>query len=138
MAFGAGKDAVFRLGNVGGVLTDISAFLTDVTAPSIDAQVTETSTLGDNWKEYTRTQIDPGEISCDGIYDPALGTMLHGLATASERAFEYHPQGTATGRIKFSGSALLSSMEMPANIDEAVTISFALQATGVVAVSANP
>ncbi len=138
MAFGAGKDAVFKLGNVGGVLTDISQYLTDVTAPTMDAQVAEVSTLGDNWKEFIRTQIDPGSISMEGIYDPAIGTMLHGLATASERAWEYHPQGTATGRIKFAGSALMSSLEIPSNIDEAVTFSAELQATGAVTVSANP
>jgi len=137
MAFGAGKDAAFKLGNAAGTLIDISAYLTEVTAPTLTAETQETSTLGDAYKEYTRTQVDPGKISFQGVYDPFIGTMLLPLATASERAFEYHPQGTATGKVKYSGSALLTSLEIPAKVDSAVTFSGELIVTGVLVSAAN-
>jgi hypothetical protein len=130
MAFGAAKDAVFKVANVSGTLTDISAYLTSITAPSLDAQTAEVSTLGDAYKEFIRTQVDPGSISVEGIFDPVIGTLLANLGTASERAFEYYPQGTATGKPKYSGSALLTSFETGGGIDDAVTFSAELQVTG--------
>jgi hypothetical protein len=131
MAYGPGKDGVFRVvGPQGGTAIDISAYITSLTAPSIDAQTAETSTLGDNFKEYIRTQVDPGTVSIEGIYDPFIGTFLFPLGTASAGSFEVGPQGTASGKPKFYGTALLSSYEQAGDIDSAVTFSAEFQLTG--------
>lgn len=132
MAFGAGKDAAFYLANAVGAEQNLTTYLTSVTAPSIDAQVAEVSTFGDTWKEFIRTQIDPGKISLEGIYDTFVGTMMMALGTASEKAWSYFPQGSAAGKPKFSGSALLTSYETPSPMEEAVTWSAELQVTGAI------
>lgn len=137
MAFGPGKDAVLKIGNVSGTLTDISAYLTSATAPSLDAATAEVTTLGNAYRAFIRTVVDPGTVSVEGIYDPFIGTLLFNLGTATERAFEYHPQGTATGKQKFTGSALLSSFEIPSGFEDAVTFSGEFQLTGAVTVSNN-
>jgi len=135
MAVGAGKDAAFKITNATGALVELTTYLTSITAPSIDAQVAEVSTLGDSYKEYIRTQVDPGSISMDGIFDTLPGTLLFNLGTAAAGAFEYFPQGTASGKQKWSGSALLTSYEAPSGIDDAVTFSAEFQVTGAITVA---
>lgn len=137
MSFGPGKDAVFKITNATGALTDVSAYLTSCTMPSIDAQTAEVSTLGDAYKEFIRTQVDPGKLSIEGIFDPFMGTLLFNLGTATEKAFEYHPQGTASGKQKFSGSAFLTSFEPGGGIDDAITFSAEFQVTGAITVGTN-
>lgn len=122
---------VFKVTSIPGTLTDISAYLTSVTGPTIDGQTAEVSTLGDAFKEFIRTQTDPGPISVEGIHDPAVGTMLFALGTAAATAFELYPQGSASGKQKISGSALLTSYETGGGIDDAVTFSAEFQVTGV-------
>ena len=135
MAFGPGKDAVFKVTNVSGNLTDISAFLTSVTAPSIDAATAEVTTLGSAYRSFIRTVVDPGKISVEGIFDPVMGTLLFNLGTAAAVAWEFGPQGTATTRQKWTGSALLTSYEVPAGFEDAVTFSAEFQVTGSITAS---
>lgn len=130
MAYSAGKNIVFKVTSVPGTLTDISAYLTNVTGPSVDGQTAETSTLGDTFKEYIRTQTDAGAISIEGIHDPTVGTLLFAMSTAAAAAFELYPQGSASGAQKFSGNALVTSYESGGGIDDAVTFSAELQITG--------
>ena len=131
MAYSAGKDIVLKVTSVPGTLTDISAYLTSVTGPTIDGQIAEVSTLGDTFKEFIRTQTDPGPISMEGIHDPTVGTMLFAMGTAAAAAFELYPQGSASGKQKITGSALVTSYETGGGIDDAVTFSAEMQITGV-------
>lgn len=130
IGFGAAKDIVLKVTSVPGTLTDISAYLTSVTGPSLDGQVAEVSTLGDTFKEFIRTQTDPGPISMEGIHDPTVGTMLFAMGTAAAAAFELYPQGSASGKQKLSGSALFTSYETGGGIDDALTWSAEMQTTG--------
>ena len=131
MAFSAGKDLVLKVTSVPGTLTDISAYLTSVTGPTIDGQIAEVSTLGDTFKEFIRTQTDPGPISMEGIHDPTVGTMLFAMGTAAAAAFELYPQGSASGKQKITGSAIVTSYETGGGIDDAVTFSAEMQISGV-------
>ena len=131
MAVGAGKDAQFFLAQAGtSVLTEFTTYLTSVGGPATDAQVAEVSTLGDAYKSFVRTQVDPGAFSLEGVYETAAGTILHALGTASEHAFEWHPQGSASGNSVLSGSVLLTSFEIAADRDDAGLFSAAFQVTG--------
>ena len=131
MAYSAGKDIVLKVTSVPGTLTDISAYLTSVTGPTIDGQIAEVSTLGDTFKEFIRTQTDPGPISMEGIHDPTVGTMLFAMGAAEAAAFELYPQGSASGKQKITGSALVTSYETGGGIDDAVTFSAEMQISGV-------
>ena len=131
MAVSAGKDAQFHIAEAGqSTLTDMTSYLTSVSGPGVDAQTAEVSTLGDDWKSYIRTQVDPGAISVEGIYETAAGTILHALGTADPHAFKLFPQGSATGNSVISGSVLLTSYEPGNDRDDASLFSAAFQITG--------
>lgn len=139
MGYGAAKDAAFKVNNGYGALVEITAYLTSAQGPSVDAQTAEVSTFGDNYKEYIRTQVDPGSISVEGIHDPLMGTLLWNLGTAVNTAFEWYPQGTATGKQKWSGTCHMTSYAGPGGgIDDAVTFSAEFQITGAVTIALVP
>jgi hypothetical protein len=137
VAYSAGKNAQLKVTTpIGGGIVDISPYLTSVQGPSVDAQTAEVSTLGDTFKEYIRTQTDPGTISCEGIHDPFMGTLLYALGTAAAAAIEWYPQGSATGFQKWFGTALLTSYAGPGGgIDDAVTFSADFQITSGMTIS---
>jgi hypothetical protein len=128
MAVAAGKDAVFEVVSDGGTQT-LSSYATSVSGPAVDAQIAETSTLGDTFKSYIRTQNDPGAITVEGIFQTIVGTILADLGTATAKAFAYYPQGTAAGNAKYSGSCLLTSYETTADRDDAGLFSASFQIT---------
>lgn len=127
MSYGASKDAALKIANVTGTLTDITAYLTSVDF-SQSGNVIDTTTFGDAWKEYIRGQADL-TFSVEGIYDPLMGTILFNLGTAGAGAWEYYPQGTASGKQRYGGSALMTAYSAPASLDEAVTFAAEFQVT---------
>jgi len=132
MAQSAGKDAVLKVGDANGGTTDITLYLTSISGPSMDAQVAEVSTLGEDWKTYIRTQVDGGAISCEGIYEHVAGTTLMAIGTLSAQVFELYPQGTAAGNTKLSGSALMTSFEPNGDRDDAELFSAAWVVSGTI------
>lgn len=128
----AGKDAVLKVTYAnGGSVTDITLKLTSVSGPEPDYGIAEVSTLGESFKKYIRTQINPGVISFEGIYDHAIGSAIHAMGTAgTPHAFEFYPGGTSAGSSKWSGSAIVTAMAPSADRDDAVLFSGAMQLSG--------
>ena len=130
MAYGAAKDAVLKIDNVGGgtALSDVSAYLTNITFNE-SGNVIDTATFGDTYKEYIRGQADL-TFSIEGIYDPYMGTLLFALGTAtSTSSWEFYPQGTASGKLRYGGECFLTTASVPGSLDEAVTYSAEFQVT---------
>ena len=130
MAYGAAKNAILYLDNVGGgtVTSDVSAYLTGITFNE-SGNVIDTATFGDVYKEYIRGQADL-TFSIEGIYDPYMGTLLFGLGTASSTvSWVFYPQGVATGQLRYGGECFLTSSSVPSSLDEAVTYSAEFQVT---------
>jgi hypothetical protein len=132
MANGAAKDAEFQLVNVTGGTINMGQYLTKVEMKDAGNAI-DTTTLGAVAHAYIRGLKDC-EVSIEGIFDPVAGTILFNLGTASAVYFAYAPQGTATGKQKYSGSVLLTEYSPPANLDEAVTFTASFKATGAVVV----
>lgn len=131
MAFGASKDAVFKLDNVAGTLTDLSAYLTGVSLSQSGA-IFDVTPLGRTWRDKLRG-MDDLEITLSGIYDPAPGSILFNLGTATaSSSWEFYPQGTASGKQKYSGEAYVTAFSPPANLDEGITFSATLGNSGTV------
>ena len=128
MAYGASMDAALKIDSVLGALTDVTAYLTSVDFKQ-SGNTIQTTTFGDSWQEYMRGQADL-TFSIEGIFDPVMGTLLFNLGTASAGAWNYYPQGTASGKQVYGGSALLTSYSAPGSLDEAVTFAAEFQATG--------
>jgi len=131
MAFVHGKDSVFKLDNSGGSLTDISTYVNNVDFPET-ADVAETSTLGASNKTYLAGLKD-ATISLSGLFDATVDAILGAVVgqTAS-LSFEYSPEGTGSGKVKYTGEAILTSYALSSPVGDVVAYSADLQVSGAV------
>lgn len=135
MAFVHGKGSVFKLADGSDVLTDISAYIVKVSfKPS--AGTNETTTLGKNSKTFIAGLKD-GTIQLEFKWDSALDVILWN-ARGAIKTWEYHPEGTATGKVKYSGSAILQDFPFDSSVSDAVGGSVSLQITGDITRGTNP
>ena len=131
MAFVHGKDSVFKLDNASGSLTDISSFVNNVDFPET-ADVAETSVLGASNKTYL-VGLKDATIGLTGFFDATadaiFGAVIGQSATLS---FEYSPEGTASGKIKYTGECILTNYALSSPVGDAVAYSCDLQVSGAV------
>ena len=131
MAFVHGKSSVFKLDNASGSLTDISAFVNNVDFPET-ADVAETSVLGASNKTYI-VGLKDATISIGGLFDATvdaiLGAVVGQTATLS---YEYSPEGTASGKVKYTGEAILTNYALSSPVGDVVAYSADLQCSGAV------
>ena len=111
MAFVHGKDSVFKLDNSGGSLTDISTYINSVDFPET-ADVAETTTLGDGSKTYI-VGLKDSTLSVAGLWDAT-------------------PEGTSSGKIKYTGEAILTSYAQNSPVGDVVSYSADFQVSGAV------
>ena len=131
MAFVHGKSSAFKLDNASGSLTDISAFVNNVDFPET-ADVAETSVLGASNKTYI-VGLKDATISLSGLFDATadaiFGAVVGQTATLS---FEYSPEGTSSGKIKYTGECILTNYAMSSPVGDVVAYSADLQVSGAV------
>ena len=129
--FRHGKSTVFKVDNSGGSLTDISNTLTDVSFPqSVDTA--ETSTFGSSAKSYVVGLTD-STLSISGNFDATVDAHLAAvLGQAASLSFEYGPEGSTAGFVKYTGEALLTSYEKSGAIGDVVSYSAEFQVTGAI------
>ena len=131
MAFVHGKSSVFKLDNASGSITDISAFVNNVDFPET-ADVAETSVLGASNKTYI-VGLKDATISLSGLFDATadaiFGAVVGQTATLS---FEYSPEGTSSGKIKYTGECILTNYAMSSPVGDVVAYSADLQVSGAV------
>lgn len=135
MAAGHGKNAVFKITDAGGVLRDISAFLTGANFDET-ADVADVSGLGSAAKSYVAGLTD-ATLGIDGLIDPTTDGYLHGVLGLL-KAWEYHPQGVATGTPKYSGSGFLTGYSPSTSLDDAGKFTGTFQVSGAVTRALNP
>jgi hypothetical protein len=130
MAFHHGKDAHFMVNAV-----NLTTFL-DSADLSQDGDVAETSTMGVEAKTFI-PGLTSGKISLGGKYDPTAATgpdatinALMGSDTAS--TFEYGPQGSATGAVKYSGSGFFTGYDISAPVGGVVAFKASFQISGAI------
>ncbi|NOZ27961.1 MAG: hypothetical protein GXP39_07915 [Chloroflexi bacterium] len=126
MAFSHGSNAVFKIDDSGGTLTDISSYVTSVSFPE-SADTAEVTTLGKSSKVYIAGLKD-ATISIEGVYDPTVDSLLNGiLGASSTSSFEYGPAGSSTGSPKYTGECICTSYEVTTGVDGAATFSAEFQ-----------
>ena len=131
MAFVHGKTAVFKVHDSGATLRDLSAYLNDVSFPR-DAETAETTAFGNSAKTYIIGLTD-ATISISGMFDSTADGYLAGvLGFATPLNFEYGPEGSTAGKVKYSGSCLMTSYEVSASVGDAVQASADFQVTGAI------
>ncbi len=97
--FGAGKLATFSLDS-----TDLSAYLSSVTLDD-EADDIEEARLGNNAKIRV-VGARSASISLEGFFHPTCDALLLSRAAGgSELAWQYDPQGSASGNRRLTGSA---------------------------------
>ena len=131
MAFVHGKSSVFKLDIASGSLTDISSFVNNVDFPET-ADVAETSVLGASNKTYI-VGLKDATISLSGLFDATvdaiLGAVVGQTATLS---YEYSPEGTGSGKVKYTGEAILTNYALSSPVGDVVAYSADLQCSGAV------
>lgn len=129
--FRLGKSTTFKIDDNGGTLRDISNTLTDVSFPqSVDTA--ETSSFGDSAKTYIVGLTD-GTLSVSGNFDATVDGYIAGtIGFATPLEFEYGPEGSTNGLVKYSGNCILTSYEKSGAIGDVVTYSAEYQITGAV------
>ena len=131
MAFVHGKDSVFKLDNSGGTLTDISTYVNNVDFPET-ADVSETTTLGADNKTYIAGLKD-ATISLSGLWDSTADAIFGAVVGQSATlSFEYSPEGTTGGNVKYEGEAILTSYAISSPVGDAVGYSADLQVSGAI------
>ena len=129
--FRHGKSTVFKVDNNAGSLTDISNTLTDVSFPqSVDTA--ETSAFGASAKSYV-VGLSDATLSVSGNFDATVDAHLAAIVgKADSVSFEYGPEGSTAGYVKYTGEALLTSYEKSGAIGDVVTYSAEFQVTGAI------
>ena len=129
--FRHGKSTVFKVDNAAGSLTDISNTLTDVSFPqSVDTA--ETSSFGSSAKAYV-VGLSDSTLSVSGNFDATVDAHLAAvLGQAASLSFEYGPEGSTAGFVKYTGESILTSYEKSGAIGDVVTYSAEFQVTGAI------
>ena len=129
--FRHGKNASFKVDNSGGTLTNISDTLNSVTFPR-EIETLETTSFGSNNRSYVVGFTD-ATISIEGSFDATVDAHLAAiLGQEASVSFEYGPEGTTAGQVKYTGEAFMTSYETSAGVGDIVTYSAEFQVTGAV------
>jgi hypothetical protein len=129
--FRHGKSTVFKVDNAGGSLTDISNTLTDVSFPQ-SVETAETTSFGSSAKTYIVGLTD-STVSASGNFDATVDAHLAAVVgQAATLSFEYGPEGSTAGQVKYTGEAILTSYEKSGAVGDVVTYSAEFQVTGAV------
>ena len=134
--FRHGKGANFQLGNSSNVLQDLSSVVNAVDLPKkIDSS--ETTAFGLSAKTYI-VGLQDATVKVDGMYDATTDAQIIGVigaidaGTISSVNWQYGPEGTTTGRVKYSGAGIITSYDVKSGVGDVVGFSLELQVTGAI------
>lgn len=142
MAFTHGKDAVFSLDDSGGTLRAVKAYLSSVTGLPGARNLSEVTAFGDSGqKNIPGLAVNNFSIAghADFASATAIGQLLNGLrSTTATSSFEYGPEGSTTGKTKYSGECWMTDFEVGAQVADKVSITASFAVDGTVTVGTYP
>lgn len=124
MAFVHGKDSYFKVAS-----TDLSAYLNSISV-SRSADTAETTTFSSGTKTFIAGLKD-ATITLSGMFDATVYSTIAGWLGTSQ-TWEYGPAGSGSGKVKVSGSGIVTAVEMASAVGEAVTANITMQVSGAV------
>ena len=136
MSFFDSRVSVFKVTDTSAVSQDLSAYLTEIGGLPGPRNLNEVTALGD-----TGTKSIPGledvSVSLGGIFDDTANTgpddVLGDLRTHTAAvAFEYAPQGTSGGDVKYSGTCWVETYELGSKVGNRVEFTATLKVEGAV------
>lgn len=122
-----GKDSKFLVDDSGGTLRDISGHVDNVAGLPGARALSDVTAYGDAGERFI-----PGlqglTFTVSGHFDSAAttgsATVLNGLRTASATSsFEYGPEGSTTGKVKYSGECWMEGLTVDSSVKEKVPFS---------------
>ena len=134
MGFIDGKGSRFRIVDAGGVMRDLSAYITEVRGLPGERALNDVTALGD-----LGPRLKPGgesvEFTLRGLFDGSaavgadavLGTLRYHDAPTR---FEYAPAGFAAGSPRYTGMGWVKSYEILSRAGEPVSWKAKLQVEG--------
>ena len=128
--FRHGKNAVFKIDDSGGTPRDISDTVNEVTF-SQSLETGETTSFGSSAKTYVAGLSD-ATLSISGTWDATVDGYLAGGIGVDTLSFEYGPEGSTTGYVKYTGECIMTSYEPGSPVGDVVTYSAEYQITGAV------
>lgn len=135
MAFVHGKGGVFKIDNAAGTLQTLTAYC-DQWSIDNNVDVAETTTMGSEVKTYLSGQSD-ATISVSGLYDSTASTgpdvVLQGLiGLEATSTFELGPEGSTSGKTKYTGECFLTGYQISAAGGDAVKFTADFQVSGAI------
>lgn len=124
MPFVHGKDSYFKVAS-----TDLSTYLNNVTV-SRSSDTADTTAFSSGTRTFIAGLKD-ATISLTGMFDAAVYSTIAGWLGTSQ-TWEYGPAGNANGRVKVSGSGIITGVELGSAVGEVVTASITIQVSGAV------
>ncbi len=125
----------FLLDDTGGTQRDLSLYVTSIDGLPGPRTLRETTSMSDKARTFVP---DVEDVPFDGLFDDTatsgpdavLGPLrTHGSAVD----FEYAPEGTAVGSVKYSGTCWVESYELRSHVGGLVEWTALLQVEGAVA-----
>ena len=136
MAFFDSKVSKFLLDDTGGTQRDISSFMTEVRGLPGARQLNEVTALGDSGARFI-PGLEDVAVSLAGLFDDTatsgLDAVLGPLRTHTSAVdFEYGPEGSTTGDVKYSGTCWVAQYDLRSKVGSLVEWSASLQVEGTV------
>lgn len=122
-----GKDVVFSLDDSGGTLRAIFGDLDAISGLPGAAQLSEVTAFGDGGERFIRG-LEGTTFTLSGMFSTTASTgsitVMNGNRTKTTTStFEYGPEGSTTGKIKYSGECWMESFDVGATVKDKVPFS---------------
>lgn len=128
--------ADFTITDVGGVVRDLSTYISSISGLPGEGTVEDVTTLGaPNRAKMWARSLNDAKISLKLFWDPTATTgpdaVLSPLRTATAPVtFTYSPSGTATGNKYYTGLCLVEKVDITSEASKYTTASVDIQTTG--------
>lgn len=133
-----GKRTVFKMDNAAGTLTDLTSIGKDATF-SRSTEMADASHFGTQDKEYVPGLSD-ATFAIKGLFTTAQDALITAAYDAQNAGtvggagetltVEYGPEGSASGKPKYTQETLITSIEITGSVGDLVGLSINFQRTG--------
>lgn len=122
-----GKNTKFLVDDSAGTLRDISAHCDNVSGLPGARALSDVTAYGDAGERFI-PGLEGLTFTVSGHFDSVAttgsATVLNGLRTATATSsFEYGPEGSTTGKVKYSGEAWVENLTVDSGVKEKVPFS---------------
>ena len=127
MATHTGSEGTVKVG--ANAIAEIRSYSVEETADT-----TEDTTMGDTYRTH-KTTLKSWSGSVDVFWDETDTTGQGGLTVGSEVTINFYPEGSTTGDVYLTGTAIVTGKTITASFDGMIESTITLQGTGALTTS---